>query len=406
MAAVETRGNGTLVAQMDDLNTMEQPKAYVFAVCGGSQHIALFHQAASVLASRTKFPIWVVTDTHRNEMEVQHDLVVDVLVPAIYDDRQASIFLKTSLHHHLPKSTLYCYLDTDVIALSAECDRIFEEFHAPVTFAPDFVRMDNFSRFAVNCDCENQLTQATLAYNHASDVYDITLAKSYNQACQEIDALTANNKRTWIHSAAAWMKYHFGNSQYYVLNEQYKQEKSTGRWTDKDGISLEEKYDRIKFLAREIGLPWDDTLQDFILNGSPLGSYTCQHLQQAITLKFGIDSIPKNWQHWNGGVFLFDEGAYSFMEFWYNASLSIMKDDAWKVRDQGTLAATVWHFGLQQHAMLDIKFNRIIDLSAQHTVVMEDGTLMVNGEKEHPALLHALGLDTHGLKGINSLIGK
>ncbi len=397
---------GTLVAKMDDLNTMKKPRAFVFAVCGSVQHITRFHQAAEILAAKTSHPVWVVTDVQRNAVKLLHDNMVDVRVPEALDNHQASIYLKTSLYLHLPQGTLYCYLDTDVVALSSDCDLVFNAFHAPVTFAPDFVQMDAFSRFAVNCGCENQLTQATLAYNHASDVYDTTLAKSYNQACQEIDALTANNKRTWIHSAAAWMKYYFGNSQYYVLNEQYKQEKSTGRWTDKDGISLEEKYDRIKFLAREIGLPWDDTHQDFMLNGSPLGTYTCQHLHQAIDQKFGVDSIPKNWQHWNGGVFLFDESAYSFMEFWHNASLSIMKDDAWKVRDQGTLAAAVWYFGLHHHATLASGFNRIIDLAAQYVAVMDDGTLIVNGEMEHPALLHALGLDTHGIQGINAFISK
>ena len=405
MAVVEACRYGTLVAQMDELNTMEKPRAFVFAVCGSAQHIARFQQAASVLASRTKFPIWVITDTQRNELELQHDRILDVRVPARLDNRQASIYLKTSLYRHLTQGTMYCYLDTDVIALSAECDRIFEEFQAPVTFAPDFVRMDNFSRFTVKCGCETQLKKAFESLNLATERY-ATLAKEYNAACEEIDILTEKNKRTMFQRIIAWAKYHLSSSPYYVLNESYKQEKSSGRWTGSDGVPLEGKYDRIKFLEREMGLPWDDAHQDFMLNDAPLGNYTCQHLHYALSKKFGIDSIPNNWQHWNGGVFLFDESAYSFMEFWHNASLAIMEDDAWKVRDQGTLAATAWHFGLQQHAMLDIKFNRIIDLAAQHTVVMEDGTLMVSGEKEHPALLHGLGLDTHGLQGINALISK
>jgi len=406
LATVEACRYGTLVAQMDELNSMEKPRAFVFAVCGSAQHIARFHQAASILASRTVLPIWVVTDAQRNEVELQHNHMVDVRVTEALDNHQASIYLKTSVYRHLPQGTLYCYLDTDVIALSSNCDLIFDAFHAPVTFAPDFVQMDIFSRFAVNCGCEAQLKKAFESRNLATESYAATLAKKYNAACQEIDMLTEKNKRTKFQRIIAWTKYHLSSSPYYVLNEAYKQEKSTGRWTDRDGVPLEEKYDRIRFLEREMGLPWDAAQQDFILNGAPLGGYTCQHLNNAIAQKFGIDSIPYNWQHWNGGVFLFDESAYSFMEFWHNASLAIMEDDTWKLRDQGTLAATAWHFGLQQHAMLDIKFNRIIDLSAQHTVVMEDGTLMVNGEKEHPALLHALGLDTYGLQGINALIGK
>jgi hypothetical protein len=329
-----------------------------------------------------------------------------VRVPARLDNRQASIYLKTSLYRHLPQGTLYCYLDTDVVALSSDCDLVFDAFHAPVTFAPDFVRMDNFSRFAVNCGCEAQLKKAFKSRNLATESYAATLAKEYIAACQEIDILTEKNKRTVFQRIIAWAKYHLSSSPYYVLNEAYKQEKSTGRWTGRDGVPLEEKYDRIRFLEREMGLPWDAAQQDFILNGAPLGSYTCQHLNNAIAQKFSIDFIPYNWQHWNGGVFLFDESSYSFMEFWHNASLAIMEDDAWKVRDQGTLAATVWHFGLQNHATLAPRFNRIIDLAAQHLAVMDDGTLVVNGEKEHPAFLHALGLATHGLQGFNALIGK
>jgi len=391
---------------MDELSSMEKLRAFVFAVCGNAQHIARFHQAAGILASRTTHPIWVVTDVQRNELELQHDRIVDVCVPATLDNHQASIYLKTSLHRHLPKGTVYCYLDTDVITLSSDCDAVFQAFQAPITFAPDFVQMGVFSRFAVNCDCEAQLKKAFASRNIATERYAATLEKEFNAACQKIEALTAKNKRTMIQRIVAWARFNLDRNPYYVLDDAYRQEKSTGRWTDKHGISLGEKYDRIKFLEREIGLPWDDTHQDLMLNGAPLGNYTCQHLHQAITDRFGIDAIPNNWQHWNGGVFLFDESAYSFMEFWHNASLSIMEDDAWKVRDQGTLAATVWHFGLQHHATLAPRFNRIIDLAAQHAVVMDDGTLVVNGEKEQPAFLHALGLATHGLQGINALIGK
>lgn len=406
MASVEAFRYGTLVAQMDELNIMEKPRAYVFAVCGSAQHIARFQQSASILSRRTTLPIWVVTDAQRNEVPLQHDLVVDVPVPSSLDHRQASIYLKTTLHRNLPKNTLYCYLDTDVIALSAYCNLVFDAFLAPISFAPDFVSIDAFSRFAINCGCEEQLKHAIASRNHASNLYAATLAKEYSSACHEIDVLTANNNRTWIHRIASWIKYNLSNGRYFVLNDAYKQDKSSGRWTDNDGVSLHDKYDRGNFLAQETGLRWDVIHQDLVLNGAPLSSYTCQHLQDAIRQKFGMDAIPNNWQHWNGGVFMFDENATPFMEFWHNATLSILEDDAWKVRDQGTLAATVWHFGLQHHATLESRFNRIIDLAAQNAMVMDDATLVVDGKKEYPAFLHALGLNAHGLHGINALMDK
>jgi hypothetical protein len=43
--------------------------------------------------------------------------------------------------------------------------------------------------------------------------------------------------------------------------------------------------------------------------------------------------------------------------------MDIFKDKAWRTRDQGTLAATVWHFGLQDHPTLPLAFNLIADFN-------------------------------------------
>jgi hypothetical protein len=87
----------------------------------------------------------------------------------------------------------------------------------------------------------------------------------------------------------------------------------------------------------------------------------CGHLRQRIQEKFGVHVADPNWQHWNGGVFLFDPESTDFLETWHEFTRAIFHDPLWKTRDQGTLVATVWHYGLQDQQTLDQKFNRIVD---------------------------------------------
>ena len=49
------------------------------------------------------------------------------------------------------------------------------------------------------------------------------------------------------------------------------------------------------------------------------------------------------------------------MERWHANTLAIFDDPRWKLRDQGTLAATVWQMGLQDQPTLPHKFNFIVD---------------------------------------------
>ena len=97
---------------------MNQKNAYVFVVCGERKHIETLHFSLKSLKLVSQFPIWVVTDKKRNEIEIEHDNIIDVSTPEDFNHHQASIWLKTSLHRILPKGTTYCYLDSDVIAMN------------------------------------------------------------------------------------------------------------------------------------------------------------------------------------------------------------------------------------------------------------------------------------------------
>ncbi len=87
----------------------------------------------------------------------------------------------------------------------------------------------------------------------------------------------------------------------------------------------------------------------------------CDHLRQAIASKFEVEVSDPDWQHWNGGVFLFDSGSLDFLDTWHTYTRAIFEDPLWKTRDQGTLIATVWKFGLQDQQTLPPKYNYIVD---------------------------------------------
>jgi hypothetical protein len=128
----------------------------------------------------------------------------------------------------------------------------------------------------------------------------------------------------------------------------------------------------------------------------------CDHLREAIAAKFGIVITDPEWQQWNGGVFVFDAQSLDFLNTWHAYTRAILKDPQWKTRDQGTLAATAWKFGLQDHPTLPTKYNYIVDgmrglLDAERaaanplTYTIDESYSLADGSPNHPAFLHFIG---------------
>lgn len=88
---------------------------------------------------------------------------------------------------------------------------------------------------------------------------------------------------------------------------------------------------------------------------------TCPHLREEILCTLGVDVGYCDWKLWNGGVFLFDHESAHFLTLWHTFTRLILKDPFWRRRDQGTLAAAVWKFGLQDQPTLPRIFNLIVD---------------------------------------------
>jgi 4-hydroxybenzoate polyprenyltransferase len=132
---------------------------WVFVVCGPEMHIDTLRTAVQHLRPLTELEIWVVTDSSRNVRPIEIagvDTVVDVAAPANFDDHQASIWLKTGVHRHVPAGE-WCYLDSDIIAVRPGAEEIFRHRVGQVAFASDLTisvnQVDRFSPWAMTCEC-------------------------------------------------------------------------------------------------------------------------------------------------------------------------------------------------------------------------------------------------------------
>ena len=127
----------------------------------------------------------------------------------------------------------------------------------------------------------------------------------------------------------------------------------------------------------------------------------CDHLREAIAAKFGVDVSVPDWQHWNGGVFVFDAHSIDFLNTWHAFTLDILNDPQWRTRDQGTLAAAAWKCGLENQPLLPARFNYIVDgqrnlpyeqrADNPLTYTADDSYSLEAGSPTHPAFLHFIG---------------
>ena len=77
------------------------------------------------------------------------------------------------------------------------------------------------------------------------------------------------------------------------------------------------------------------------------------------------------------------------MDMWHQYTMLIFEDSYWKVRDQGTLIATVYAYHLQNHPLLPEKFNFIADFYKPEITVDKSKSSLLKGNKIiKPAMIH------------------
>lgn len=346
-----------------------QDKYFILVVCGSKEHIDTLHFSIKALKKFSSHEAFVITDSNRNEIPIEYPNIIDIKTPAHYTHHQASIYLKTSIHRYLPKGNLYCYLDSDVVALSKEVDSIFNHFHSPITFCTDHCKLDEFSPSAVNCGCLERKDELMQGMNDFGKEQSHQLP-NFNQyvkdSIQEIENLVSKSKENRWTYLIHQLRYFFSGD-FYHLNNKYKLQKKTGNWYNSNNQILQ--FDTTNFtsyIEQKTGFSFSKEEGEwYTKEGIPLLRLKCSHLTEQIKDTFNLTIENPNWQHWNGGVFLFNDTSSFFLEDWHQATLAIFENENWKTRDQGALAYIVWKHCLQQHSTLPIKYNFIADYQSK-----------------------------------------
>lgn len=337
-------------------------EVFVFVVCGTKEHTDTLHLSLKYLKKYSSKEIWVVTDSSRNEDRINHSTVIDIKTPEHLTHHQASIYLKTGIHKFIPNGNRYCYLDTDVLAVSSTCDSIFDEFIPPIRFAADHCKVRKFSSYAVNCGCLTSRQHDRKKFNdfvHAvqsNTIIDERLKVKGKLLQHEFDLL----KKSSVKKVLTALRY-FSSYPVFKFNKDFYFNKKTRTWHDSNGDVVMYEMD-IARMQKETGLTYNKWTQRWLnKQGEDIWFDECNHLIDYIAEDFGIDVKNKNWQHWNGGVFLFNDSSHHFLQAWHDKTMNIFTMPRWKTRDQGTLIATTWEFGLSEHPTLPKEFNFIAD---------------------------------------------
>jgi hypothetical protein len=129
---------------------------FVFAVTG-TAHVHMVGNALPYLKAFSAYEIAVVQA--RSTVAAAHEIVIETTPPDGLDDHQASLWVKTRLGRILDENGLggrpFCYLDSDVFALSPVVNEIFDLPRYPIGFASDHASIDMFSHWAVRCGCQS-----------------------------------------------------------------------------------------------------------------------------------------------------------------------------------------------------------------------------------------------------------
>jgi len=342
-------------------------KIFVFVVCGEKKHIDTLHFSLRYLNYFSSLTNIVITDSTRNEVPVLHKNVIDIKTPVHFNNHQASIWLKTSLHNILPKGHLYCYLDSDIIAVSHNCDEIFNHFQPPIIFAADHCRMQQFSPYALNCNCSKQfLSDKSKLKSNISKVVNLnTYPPDYtNPNIRQLFSTLQQIKDNPLNNILPLIKFllSFFKTKVNIKNQVFLHQKKKLWYIGKERFPYPFLFAYRKAINKNTGYKFNlHYLECVNPEESKLAKNSCNHLTQAIKSKFNLEITNPNWQHWNGGVFLFNDESHEFIETWHRFTMQIFKDKYWKTRDQGTLIAVAWKFGLQNHPVLPEEFNFIAD---------------------------------------------
>ncbi len=373
---------------------------FVFVVCGAREYISELNFSLKFIRYFSKYPIWVLTDSRRNEIPIEHDNIIDVAVPESWGNHQAHLFLETSLpkHVNLREGDVYCYLDSDVVAISYDINKIFDEFSSPVVFAADHCTIDYFSAGVMQCSCRDEFELMERQF-HFLQSYFPSFDKSGVEILADRAALkqcfSMMRKKPFSPKTGAirylWQRY-VSKPVEIRLGEKFVFNSVLRTWKNASGETIDYDYRYFKkqlwqkhHIRCKNGV-WQNRQGRALAPESP----HCHHLRMHIKKYYNIE-IPSGWQHWNGGVFLFSKEAVDFFDDWHRFTMcEISRGSIKSYDDQGTLAVCAWKHNLKNRSLLSPLFNLITDFGKKDVGYKQNFGFTNDGFKTRiePAFLH------------------
>ncbi|HNW69524.1 MAG TPA: hypothetical protein PKI01_03915 [Bacteroidales bacterium] len=342
---------------------------FVYVVCGAVEYIEQLNFSLRYLKYFSRYPILVVTDKSRNEAVIEHEKVIDIKTPENLNNHQAHLFLETKLPKYLglKENEVCCYLDSDIIAVSERINEVFEHFKAPVTFAIDHCSIDFFSPQIMNCGCAENFKKKKALYREI--IHMLPTVGSSEDCIRNANELSDKFrvlKKKPLSNGPAAIKYLFQRylsrkTEFTFFNFTFKRPEHC--WYDSAGniVGFDFNYYNKVILkktgAHYNGYNWINKNKEVIKPELPY----CGHLREYLNQTYNI-SIPQNFRHWNGGVFLFGPRSKDFMDYWHQATMDESFNGNIKYYDdQGTLVLTNFKFGTEKNPSLPVRFNFIAD---------------------------------------------
>jgi hypothetical protein len=225
--------------------------------------------------------------------------------------------------------------------------------------------MPKFSPSAVRCNCweQNKKDIAELEllmqrFDPDRKSKDEAMERKKQQLIKKFEVIKQNK----LHYA--WITFRFLTAlKKFKLDDDTYYDRWKKVWVDKEGrVIIRPAESMVKDIEANSHWRWNYLKRRWLgPDGKDVYDLECHHLPEYIKSEFGIDVKNKNFQHWNGGVFLFDDSSDGFLNAWFDKTMRIFNLPNWYTRDQGTLIATVWEFNLQDNPLLPKEYNYIAD---------------------------------------------
>jgi hypothetical protein len=373
---------------------------FVFVVCGNREYIDQLNFSLKYLKHFSKFPILVVSDLQRNEVNIEHDDIIDIHTPDSLNHHEASIFLETGLYKYLDiENNMYCYLDSDVVAVDYSINEVFDHFSAPITFAIDHSSIDLHSPHAMNCDCLFNQQEKEKAFSKI--IKQLPILSKKQEAINDGKKLAAYFN-TLKHQPIKhiFSIFRFLIHRYLLCSSRFSFNSFTFNYGDKtwlntsgDIIDYDFKY-YLKKLGENHGLYYSKINKRWENKDGTIAEPEmpqCNHLRKHVEKQYQLQ-VPPSYRHLNGGVFLFNGQSKEIMEFWHKITCAEMQKDNIRTKyiDQVTITAAAFKFNVSQNKTVPIKFNFICDYEHPGTHYSHEKGYTFNGFKTTfvPAFLH------------------